>query len=280
MKTILKFFIGLARRLYNNNPKLKKEHTKAVIIGNGPSLKNDITYLYDLKLVDFWCVNGFVLDDNYLKLRPNHYILADHAFWLQDNYEKLNIFVDNVLSSLNSKTTWPLTIHIPLLARGAKSLEKLSNPLISVRFFNNTYVELGFDWLQNWAYKHEICMPIPQNVLVPAIYLAILAGYNDIYLLGADHDWHKNLNVINSQLLIQDMHFYDNQEQIEYRPFLKNDGQPWRVFEIFSAWSTVHLQYFKLNKLAIYMHRCIINLSSNTFIDSFTTQKISEIHFD
>jgi hypothetical protein len=54
-----------------------------------------------------------------------------------------------------------------------------------------------------------------QNVLIAALLLAIYSDYKQIYLMGADSDWIRNIWVDEqNRLRLRDVHFYDTEDRI------------------------------------------------------------------
>ena len=120
-------------------------------------------------------------------------------------------------------------------------------------------------------------MPTAYNVLVAALFLAINAGYENIYFLGADHSWHQNIVVKNDNLLyIKDSHFYDL--KTNYKLFDKGKaGELFKVHEVFLGWGRLFEVYILLNEYAQSRGVSIINVSLESFIDAFQRISISDI---
>jgi len=58
-----------------------------IIVGNGPSLKNDIDQFLGAK-GDCFCVNHFADSDWFEKLRPKYYLFLDPYFWSDKTNEE------------------------------------------------------------------------------------------------------------------------------------------------------------------------------------------------
>ena len=264
---MIKVAIGMLRRFRMRQEKIRPDKGCALVIGNGPSAADDLLALGSLAGYDIWSVNGFALSDQFVALKPSNYVLADPAYWSRDNHQQLNKYVKSLFDRLSTKTKWPMAIHLPFKARGNPYLSEIVNPCISFRYYNNTTYIGNCFLLRHWAYRNEYAMPATQNVLIPSIFLAILANYQRVEILGADHSWHSDLKVVDSVLLLKDSHFYE--ESSTYKPFLKADGTVWTVAEIFATWALVHRQYRFLDEFAKSVGTRIVNRSTGSFIDAF-----------
>ncbi len=243
------------------------------VFGNGPSLKTDILgreSFYAGKTV--CCVNLFVKSESYELIRPAYYVFLDPLLWDENATEDMLETIKEAIGLIRKKTTWNITIYIPFRARRSilwKSVfDGCSN--IHVCFFNDTLVE-GYRWFRLFAYKKNIGIPPAQNVLVMALFLALNNGFKKIYLLGADHSWHKELELNESrQVCFRDHHFYDKREA-PLVPFYDNTpgGRAFTMHGIFSAIARMFYGYEVLNDYAEVLGAKISNASSVTYIDAF-----------
>jgi hypothetical protein len=150
------------------------------------------------------------------------------------------------------------------------------NSNIRISYFNYTVFK-GFPSVAYWFCKKNLAMLQSQNVLVAAIFLSINIGFKEIYLVGADHTWHETLFVNDqNRLCIKDAHFYDNKEQINYKPFriAQNSEQTHRMDEIFAIWAKTFYGYIAMNNYAVYRGAVVYNASEVSFIDAFKRVKI------
>lgn len=249
------------------------------VLGNGPSLDGDLAQCKDFRSIgDVWCVNQFAVSDLYEKLQPTHYVLADPAYWSESLSEHLTALRDRLFLALKSKTTWPLTLYLPYFAKGCFE-EKLADTLnITVAYYNNVPV-FGCKRLAYFLYNRGLGMPLAQNVLVAALYLSLHRGYKKIFVLGADHSWHRTLEVDNlNRVCVQDRHFYDKEEP-KLIPFLI-DGSEESTFTmagILSALARMFDGYWKLKEYSESIGAVIYNASSISYIDAFKRIKPAEI---
>lgn len=257
---------------------LERRCDKALILGNGPSLRDDLAAIERLAAtgtVDLWCVNQFADSEAYLGLKPANYVMADPAYWEDDILERIKEQRERLLQRLLELTQWDMVFHVPYSARGSSFATRLvQNKHIRLRFFNLTTVNCPINALQYWLYRHELAMPLAQNVLIPSLYLAILSGYEKVGIVGADHSWHRDILVRDTVVMLRDPHFYD--DDTEVRPFYKNATETWTMAEIFRIWAKVFTQYELLSDFAHSMRVSVVNSSSVSYIDSFKSLALSQ----
>ena len=272
-------FMRVVKGLHLRRPPLVRQRGKALILGNGPSLRNDLAAVEQIAAAgtaDLWCVNFFALSDAYTRLRPTNYVIADPGHWMEDITERLRQERERFLERLETVTQWNVLFHVPYDARGTEFLARVTrNKLITVRFFNQTVVSSRIQALLFWLYRHELAIPACQNVLIPSLFLTILAGYEKVAIVGADHSWHRDILVRDTVVMLRDPHFYD--DDTELRPFFKNATETFSMAEIFRIWSRVFTQYDRLSAFAREMRVEIVNSSSTSYIDSFKSRALSEL---
>jgi hypothetical protein len=244
------------------------EHPTCVVLGNGPSLAQDMDkYRNELLHHDLLCVNGFASSEAYSSLKPRYYLMLDPAFW-----EAQTPSIHRILDAMVERTSWQLHLYVPHAARKANNLKRLeSNKHIHVHFFNYI-VYNGFRSLGHRLFQLGWASPQCQNVLVSAIFHAINSGHQRIILLGADHSWHENILVKEDNIVyIKEVHFYDNIEHCTYVPFHTNIGENTTrtMGELFHTWSKVYAGYFNLKHYAETRSCEIYNASMKSYIDAF-----------
>jgi hypothetical protein len=256
------------------NVKLPETTQKTcIILGNGPSFNESINKHPDFfKKHSLICVNAFSLSDQYEKLQPEYYVILDPSFWTETND-----FLSKVLAGIANKTTWKLKLMIPFQARNSAYLQAIkSNKNISLHYFNYTVFK-GFPSITHWFCKKNLAMLQSQNVLVASIFLSINIGFREIFIVGADHTWHQTLLVNEqNQLCIKDVHFYENKEQVVFKPFriTQNSEQTHRMDEIFAIWAKTFYGYIAMDSYARSRNASIYNASEVSFIDAFKRVKL------
>ncbi len=277
LANVISSVASIAKILLLSDLEVRKQTTKGVkkcvILGNGPSLAHSlIEYASILNKYQLIAVNSFALTDEYTVLKPSYYVLHDPAFWTTEHD-----LPERVFNAIKLKTEWPIIIYIPSKAKKSKAIHKLTADNIQIVFYNYT-VYKGFKNLGHYFFKRNLAMPQSQNVMVACLFLAINAGFRDIYILGADHTWHENLVVDDNNILcLKDVHFYDKGAEIKLKPFRKglNVEETFRVSEIFEVWSKVFRGYETIAVYAKLKGANIYNSSKISFIDSFERRKLS-----
>lgn len=247
---------------------------ECVILGNGPSLNNDlIKQSAFINEREKFCVNFFALSDEYKIVRPQYYILAAPEFWLKSTTEHFKQQRNILTERLITNTQWQMKLFIPFAAKYSEICRRIiSNKNIEIVYFNNTPVE-GWSKIIFPLFKANLGIPRPHNVLIPAIYLAINTGFKKIIIFGADHSWHEEIKVDETNIVtVNHEHFYDKQE---YRlPMYKLDGERYFLHDIFRKLHYAFKGYFVLNNYAGYMNAKIQNASSRSYIDAFEKIRI------
>ncbi|WP_156476407.1 hypothetical protein [Aeromonas enteropelogenes] len=161
----------------NKQLKDKRKTDRCFIIGNGPSLKS----INLSKLAQFDCiaVNHAYKSHEIVKLSPQFWILADPLFWLKSDLLLEPII--NVLSTQLPDTR--LLVNAEALHYFDRQKAEMEN-----LYFYDMSSGLATDEIIScdFSVKMQHCA---QNVLCPAILLALYIGYEEICLVGFDHTW-------------------------------------------------------------------------------------------
>ena len=204
---------------------MKKEYQDrggrtATLLGNGPSLRhilNDKPEL--LEGTDIMVVNYFGNAPEFFKLKPRYYIVLDPIYYNPNYRLKEELTEGSKAAEINRQlwenlqnVDWEMTMFIPRMARNVVK-EGVQNPHVKFVVFQACRV-LGFEWFQNWMYRHNKGCPCSRNIALPAMINLINLGYKTIYLYGIDFSWIKNLDVdVNNGLTyMNDRHFYSQEE--------------------------------------------------------------------
>jgi hypothetical protein len=192
----------------------KKAYPNALILGNGASLgellENKLSYLQEY---DIYVCNGFAKSSYYEILKPKYYSLLDPLYFdLNDNrVVSKSLDVLEVWEAIFSKTNWPVIIYTRLFS--VQEIAKLKE-----RFGNNenlTWVNLApakfYSSKRFFFYSKKIGLAGGTTVVHLSLQIAILSGYNEIFLAGVDHNWFENIkyDTENKKAYLVDKHFYD-----------------------------------------------------------------------
>jgi len=252
---------------------IPKSYTEScVILGNGPSLSTTLAnhkeWLSTQYLV---AVNHFVMSEAYGDLKPSAYILQAPEFFMEAPPTNLHETARHTLwTDLAGKTTWPMTLFVPVQAQKSNYFQKLthihSHANLHIQYFNPTPVE-GFNTFKFYLFNANWGMPRPHNVLLPAIFLMLNSGMKTIHITGADHSWHETVRVTSEGAQVDHTHFYDKKE--DRLPMFKLDGTPYFIHDMFRKWYLAFKGYHELQSYAQSLGATILNASERSYIDAF-----------
>ena len=241
------------------------------ILANGPSLNESVNKHKDyiLKRTNF-AVNFFAVSSLYSQIKPAYYVMVAPEFWTETGpTQKWEDMRQNIFRVLAGQTNWEMNLFIPTQASKSKLIQKLlgNHKFIKVFYFNVTPVE-GFRSFRDIFFKYKLGMPRPYNVLIPSIYLALTLGFKKIYLFGADHSWHEEIKVDDTNdVTVNHQHFYDKDKQ--QLPMYKLDGKEYHIHDIFNKLQLAFRGYFVLKDYASKLGAKIYNASVRSYIDAF-----------
>lgn len=245
-------------------PRKTCTHDEIVVLGNGPSLRPLIESKRDfLQGKSLLAVNYAVLSDSYEELKPDYYLVADPAFFVQKAH------CDRLFDALAAKTNWNLTLYLSTHARKSKLWqEKLAgHPHIHIHYFNMTPVE-GFRWFVHLAFRRGWGMPRPRNVLIPSVMTALRMPFHTIYVAGADHSWLKEIWVNEDNVVMEDLnHFYDKKGSERY----VSDR---RLHDLLLSMHIAFKSYHTIRDYADSIGKQIYNVTEGSYIDAFERKKI------
>ena len=272
--------LGVARRSrfpakMSNDP---LRSTVCFVLGNGPSLNTDINEELEIfRMGDIFCVNDFAETDLYENIQPKHYVFADPCYWLPALPEHLISSRNHLYGKILNKTSWPLTIYVPFEAQGFFEGIVAHDKNISLSFYNTTAFD-GKKTIANKLYDLGLCMPTPQNVLIPALFLSLRLGYKKIILLGADHSWHETLALDDAnRVCVKDKHFYNEDAKLTPWSMDGTEENIWTMDAIFHALGRMFEGYWKIDEYTKHLGAQIYNASSVTYIDAFKRMSFSDI---
>lgn len=235
-----------------------------VIMGNGPSLRTTIDNDFEwLVSHDLMAVNFAANSEEFFRLRPKYYILADGHFFssIQTDINVRKLW-DNF-----SRVSWGMTLMIPVRFKHLVKPLLMNASDLKLRYFNLTPVE-GFRWLNHLLFSAGLGMPRPRNVMIPAIIEGIRLGYGKIYICGADHSWTKTLDVDNNNLVISiQPHFYADNESEHKR--VRETYKDLRLHDVLGSMVVTFRSYWEIAVYAKKKKVEIINATPGSMIDAF-----------
>ncbi|WP_213999846.1 hypothetical protein [Arsukibacterium sp.] len=256
-----------------NYPHTKK-HEKCLVIGNGPSLKNNLAALAEQKQqADFVTVNHFSEDPIFADLKPTKHVLLDAYFWAADAADELKQKREKFYTSL-TMVDWPLTLYAPSTADQEYMRRMVINENITLIFFGGCPVtriplKIPTSVTAN-LYETSDLIPPVCNVLIYAVFIAVLTGHAQIDIYGADLSFHMDVQVDqqSNQLLMSYTHYYGKTELVPWR---KNPQrtQPFTMHELMSLTSDTYYAHKSIYAMAKKRHISIYNKSSFSLIDVY-----------
>jgi len=250
-------------------------NTKCVVLGNGPSLKNDINALLLEENTDFLCVNHFADSEFYKKLKPKSCFFVDPYFWRNDTSAEFKSKRKATFQNIIEKTTWPLNIYVPYSANRAYFKDIFLNcEFITLTFYSCGSVKGLPSTLSNVLLDTGMFVPLGINVLTQATFSAVRSGYQDVYIYGADSSWHQSLSLDQktNELFMVREHFYG--ESLE--PVFKDHSKTVRssVADELMFVSLALRTYMQISDYAKFIGVHVYNGSSLSWIDAFDRKNV------
>lgn len=253
--------------------KKEKQDRKLVILANGPSLSQVLDKVSEVTDVDFCMVNLSILTDIFWVLKPKMLVMTDMSLYVHKDRD----FSIKFRSELQ-KVNWSMEYCVPFHYPNWIIKEFKRNPYIKVSRYSTQpwSPEISFyKKLRFWLYEKGIIAPNCSNVLIATIYVSILKGYKQIYLLGADHSWIKDIYVNNkNQVVHADKHFYGTKEHV----WLDYQGNPIKLADLLESNLSTFRNHQNLRDFADYLGDVkIINCTEGSYIDAYERGRLEDI---
>ena len=237
-----------------------KRNNNAVVLGNGPSLKECLDEHIDvLEGKDLMCVNNFCLSPFFEKLKPEFYILTDPRFF-DEKYDKDAKQQQIDFLNAMSRVSWHFYLFVPFINHKSNVVKSLNkNEYIDVVYYNYTPV-VGYKCFEHFIFKNNLGMPEPQNVTNAAAFVMTGLGYSTIFMLGIEHSWLKNFYVSDkNQIVLVDNHFYDTNEYVQEFP----------MYDWLRQIGTAFKSHMRINEYAQSLGVKIFNSTHGSFVDAY-----------
>jgi len=262
LKSVAK--IALQSRRCSISHHSPEEGDTLVILANGPSLRTTIEQHAALLCKrPAMAVNFAANTPEFASVRPSRYVLADPHFFTSDEPNVRNLW-HNI-----DAASWHITLYVP--APKARIASKLA-PSACIETFNAVGIE-GFTPLCHAAFSRGLGMPRPRNVLIPAIMIAIKAGFSTIYLTGADHSWLRTISVNdNNEVVSVQPHFYADDKREQKRSAGEYKG--YRLHDILNSFTVAFKSYHDIAAYARAKGIRIYNATPGSFIDAFERKNL------
>lgn len=243
------------------------EANRIIIMGNGPSLNDTIaahgTLLRENQTMAVnFAANASVFRD----IKPRFYVLADPYFFSNATDSNLRKLWSNL-----EAIDWRCTLYVPATVYRLTK-ERFDSRPITVESFNAVGSE-GFRTIDHFLFKKGLAMPRPRNVLIPAIMLAIKAGFKTIDIVGADHTWMKTISVTNENEVVSiQEHFYTDNAEEKRR--VSHEYRGYRLHQIVESFAVAFKSYIDIRNFADSLGVKIYNCTPGSFIDAFPRRSL------
>lgn len=250
------------------------------ILGNGPSLQSFLdTESIIPEGFKKMAVNYFAGTDSYQKIQPEFYTIISPEYWRGEIDESWMNERKRLFDHMVEKTTWPMTLFVPVYARRDEEWVRYlsQNQNIKIEYVNTTPIE-GLREVNFLLYRFGLGIPRPHNVLVGSLFIAILKGFKEIRLLGADHNWMEEMFIGEDNIVyIGQKHFYDEQFK-DRSTLLRADPKPMyqggtkeprKLHQVLEKFFYTFRSYWELKEFASRRRIKIINYTGGSYIDAF-----------
>lgn len=194
-----------------NYSALNKSSKKALVFGNGPSMKYFLESDLTFDNADLFVCNGFAITDYYEILKPDNYVLLDPAYFDFNNKfvkERTNDVIET-WDAILSKTVWEMTLYTSVEDDASlKFIEKKITRKIT--WINIFPAHFSGKKIYKFALS-GLGLLGGQTVTHFSLQIAILKSYEEVYLCGVDLDWVENIKYDenNNKVFLDNKHFYD-----------------------------------------------------------------------
>jgi hypothetical protein len=228
---------------------------RCFILATGPSINRQNLALLQNEICI--AVSNLFVHPDYKTINPQYYCIAPfHHPISEDAWQAWMSEIDK--KTLNS------TLIFGLTDRGRNETGN--------RFQNRRTHYIKFDGTFDKFLKSGVDLtkttPRPQSVTVMALFVAIYMGFNEIYLLGCDHDWIFNLGK-SSHFYAEDQHAmkrsgYDEWQEIDFGSEFASNANLWQ-------------QYMLINRLAHSLNIEIYNATNGGILDVFPWVRFEDL---
>lgn len=286
LKTIIKQFflilLYLSRMKEFRKPKLeygKYKGHKAVVCGNGPSLKLLFEKYHKGEIEissDSFFVNFAPIDDTFFEIKPKHYFVSDYGF-SRETDRKAKV-IRQMYEKLQSKVDWHMNFYIARLnkkeCQQLVDYSKITNPYIHFVYLYKRHCDDLIPSFRNRLYKTGFFMPLESTIVNTALWVAMLEGYTEIDLYGVETNQFKDLFVADDNTLyINSPHFYGNELRQVYNA---DTGEKSRIHLFLGTVAGMLQSHYYLSLFANYMGVKVYNCTPGSMIDSYDRKKTLE----
>lgn len=249
----------------------KLEGNKSIrIIANSPSLNEELKQIDMGVETDYCMLNNSMLTSVFFQLKPARFVLADPLF-----FNRLMEGENNPRVEAFRKCDWPVQLYVPKNAVSMARDRLRECKMISIHTLPSPLPKsVSSVSIRNFLYRRGMACPPIQNVVVGAIYSAIMSGYKNIELYGVGHTWTTQLAVNEfNQVCLSDVHFYDLNAPM--KPWITVEGKPYKMHEVLRDLAQMFDSYWELRYFIDTLGDVrISNHTRGSFVDAFERGKI------
>lgn len=269
-KFLIRCFVFLVKHhsLFSGLKFQGRQDRTVYLLGNGPSLKNDMEAIKKLKGADFIVVNFMANNPLFWEIKPRYYTLMDPLFFTNRKENRHMESLEALFDSFN-RVDWEMTIFIPVQHEESfREFSRINNPKIKITALNTFSSYVASDNARYFCYKKGYAMPQVQNVTIGAIFAMLNMGYGSIYLYGVDHTYLDSLKVNDKNELVHVYHhFYESAPNIVR--VTDAFGHHNSLAEELQTIVNIFASHEQCRKYADYLGANIYNLTKGSQIDSY-----------
>lgn len=267
-------------RLYNEykdvldrNKELKdtKKGKRCFIMGTGPSIKSqDILKLRD---EETFVVNHFWKHPQFKEINPKYYLHIDPGLFNRPGGEA-NYWTKEFIRSSEILKEIPAKLFFNFKIRDAIEAKNIF-PTNQVYYLINN----GF-FKENLKFNTDISRIIPntKNVILASIVTAIYMGFEEIYLLGIEHDFlaYPSNYEWSPHFYITEEYDVNNPDDVDHYGLTTNSYET-AIIDALALFRNYRILRTKLAKEKPEIK--IFNATPNSFLDVFPKIKFEDIKF-
>lgn len=275
----LYFFTNWVLRIrhFSTLRKLDKKSRRLFVLATGPSFNEDLKrYKESIQTEDAVAMNMFATSPLFAELHPRLYLLVDPLWFKPAEFMEKSTFKDNYINLRNaliSGVSWEMSLIVPDSAYDSDLIKSLkSNTNIKIFYYNCRVSMKGS--LGLWFMKKGWTSPPAQTVANVAAGLGVVAGYEEVWMLGIDTSMHTMMRVDQktNEMYLENQHFYGTKKEKGYRGADKS--QAYTVAFFLGCAVKMFEGYERIRELADYCGVKVINASSFSWVDSLERPNI------
>lgn len=253
----------------NKNLENTKRGKRCFIMGTGPSIKDQD--ILKLKNEYTFVVNNFFKHEQFKEIRPKFFAYIDPAGF-QDNING-NYWSEQLFGNANLINSVPMTSFFHIKAKNLLETRE------AFKSHDVHYLAMDGFFKENLNFNTDISNVIPytKNVIISCIMIATYMGFEEIYLLGCEHDF-----LASPTNYEWSKHFYKNDDFNMNNPAdIKKYNLTVTSYESVINHASKLFQNYRLLKAKLAKEKPnvkIYNATPNSFLDVFPYVKFEDIN--